>query len=96
MENEKRLIDANALKELVYRRSNNLRDKWTSSAVILAVGAQPTVDAVEVVRCRNCKHYHPQNISGHWEHKKPFCMRTVTVKMNPDDFCSYGERKDNG
>jgi hypothetical protein len=49
MPNEKRMIDANALKELIYRRSNNLRDGWTAPAVLLAVECQPTVDALPVV-----------------------------------------------
>ena len=52
----------------------------------------PTVDAEVVVRCKGCKHYdmgvclkiysdgnaHPEA----WQSRKP------------DDFCSYGERKD--
>ena len=52
----------------------------------------PTVDAVVVVRCKDCTHYdmgvclkiysdgnaHPEA----WQSRKP------------DDFCSYGERKD--
>jgi hypothetical protein len=55
---------------------------------------QPQVDAVEVVRCKDCKYYRPQKISANWEHKKSFCNRVVTVKMPPDGFCSYGERRE--
>ena len=54
----------------------------------------PTVDAVPVVRCRDCKHYKPQKKSAHWEHRAYYCNHVVTIKMQPDDFCSYGERKD--
>ena len=55
------------------------------------------VDAVEVVRCRNCIHY----FSG-------ACLKIYSdgnvsqdawQERNEDDFCSYGERKegaDNG
>ena len=48
-----------------------------------------TVDAVPVVRCRECKM---------WRKSKQFrdnhiCFRYETVTY-PDDFCSYGERKE--
>ncbi len=48
----------------------------------------PTSDVVEVVRCKDCKHYCAdyctRDIKG----------RTNMFYMNADDFCSYGERKD--
>lgn len=53
----------------------------------------PTIDAVEVVRCKDCKHYKPQKKSAHWENSVNYCNRVVTMKTHPDDFCSYGERK---
>lgn len=65
---------------------------------------QPTVDAVEVVRCRECKHFrhygktslfiNGKNIKAGW------CQRRISYdeeyRMTADDFCSYGERKDGG
>ena len=51
------------------------------------------VDAVPVVRCKDCKHYKPQKKSAHWEHRANYCNRIVTIKVRPYDFCSYGERK---
>lgn len=49
---------------------------------------KPAADVVPVVRCKNCKHLTEdgfcfKNINGVGGYKKP----------NPDDFCSYGERK---
>lgn len=44
----------------------------------------PTVDAVEVVRCLECKHR--DGIPGQ--------PNIVCWQMHDDDFCSYGERKD--
>ena len=29
----------------------------------------PTVDAVKIVRCKDCKHYRPQKKSAHWENR---------------------------
>ena len=55
----------------------------------------PAADAVEVVRCKSCKHYKPQNQGAHRNCTTPYCVRVVAVKVNPDDFCSYGERKNN-
>ena len=54
------------------------------------VKAAPEVDAVEVVRCEDCKDYvwHPN--FGH-----AFCEETgERIKQN--DFCSRGERRDDG
>jgi hypothetical protein len=51
-------------------------------------------DFMEVVRCKDCKHYKPQSKSAHWNSKALYCCRSATVKMKPDDFCSYGERRE--
>ena len=49
----------------------------------------PTIDAVPVVRCLECKHCDPENY--HCDHP----MGTAApLRRKPDDFCSYGERKE--
>lgn len=48
----------------------------------------PTADVVEVVRCKDCKHFGKDMGYGKHDCKKyemPYCLET--------DFCSYGERK---
>lgn len=55
----------------------------------------PTVDAVEVVRCENCKYWTP--ISEYIEHMEcdVFCgCYGRGYPTSADDFCSYGERKE--
>jgi hypothetical protein len=58
----------------------------------------PTVDAVAVTRCKDCKHYrnHPNGLCYlHTEPKtnaRGYSGEAVCVE--PEDFCSYGERKD--
>ena len=47
----------------------------------------PTIDAVEIVRCKDCKHYMPQKKSAHWENRANYCDRIVTIKPRPYDFC---------
>lgn len=53
-------------------------------------------DTVEVVRCKDCKHYKPQTLSKRWENKTKYCCRGTTVKVKDNDFCSYGEPKMKG
>jgi hypothetical protein len=58
----------------------------------------PTVDAVVVTRCKDCKHYrnHPNGLCYlHTESKanaRGYSGDAVCVE--PDDFCSYGERRE--
>ena len=48
-----------------------------------------TIDAVSVIRCWDCKHCDPENY--HCDHP----MGTAApLRRKPDDFCSYGERKE--
>lgn len=48
------------------------------------IDSVPAVDAVEVVRCKDCKFF-------------SFCYNYDERKIHRDDFCSYGERRcDNG
>jgi hypothetical protein len=55
--------------------------------------AENVKDWIPVVRCKDCKHYKPQKRSAHWSNSTPYCCRCTVVKVNPDDFCSYGERR---
>ena len=49
-----------------------------------------TVDAVEVVRCKDCRHRIHDEVTKEW-----FCnsWHSGFVYVKPNDFCSYGERK---
>ena len=47
----------------------------------------PTVDAVIVTRCKNCRSYNKP--------KTGWCEVHLD-REHPDDFCSYGKRKDGG
>lgn len=97
--NRNRLIDANKLIDFIdvghLRHPGELCYSEVDVANIL-LHAQ-TVDAVPVVRCRDCKHA--------WIHPcgYVYCHRdgrnAYEMTFNLDSFCSYGERKegdDNG
>ena len=57
-----------------------------------AIKAAPAADVTPVVRCKNCVHYDLgvclKIYSDGNAHPEAWQSR------NPDDFCSYGERKD--
>ncbi len=56
----------------------------------------PTVDAVPVVRCKDCKHHHweQEPCRGKTEH---YCaLHKGLVPVERDTFCSYGERITDG
>lgn len=86
---EKRLIDANALLALV------ADDLWAYEVEQFEhyVSKAPTVDAVEVVRCKYCKHWLKRNAYG--VGMVDVCWLDDGIKQE-DDFCSYGERRTDG
>ena len=87
MENEKRLIDANAL-------ISQFDDSYKGFVMARIIDEQTTVDAVEVVRCKDCKHWKAV-LPDCTEHKK-FC-EIMFGRTEENCFCSFGERRtDNG
>ena len=83
-----RLIDADAFLEKMKRTSRYFD-------AVFDVEEMPTVDAVEVVRCRKCKHHYWEQEPCHGK-SVPYCtlphMRGVEVFK--EFFCYYGERKE--
>ena len=50
----------------------------------------PLADVVEVVRCKDCRMFVDNK-----EALVTYCTRECkSLTVNPDDFCSYGERKE--
>ena len=72
----------------------NPEDKVRVEQVLTDIDAIPTLDAVEVVRCKECKY--AEVYDGYYTQ---ICCENGVIGghgelWNPDDFCSYGERKD--
>ena len=92
---EKRLIDANALKSYMDECSKETRFRVYYGYATSFIDAAPTVDAVEVVRCRECKHHYWEQEPCHGK-SVHYCklphMRGVEVFK--EFFCYYGERKE--
>ena len=88
MATEKRLIDANDLKDkFLY-----LRKMWSETEIVLTINDAKTVDAVEVVRCKDCKNR--DEITGECKHPK--AVGWDVLMLDDNDFCSYGERRTDG
>lgn len=87
-----RLIDADWVLEHVkpYERSDEQWSVTGGTAIRLiynAIDNAPTVDAVPVTRCRDCKHRTEYGNCGHPRQKG------VLPSAYPYDFCSYGDRR---
>lgn len=86
-----RLIDADALHEFVEKEfPNGTPYEWAWALTV--VDHAPTIDAVEVVRCKDCRHW---DCYGGDDAHKGDCMELVGLDscVYENDFCSYGERK---
>ena len=83
-------LDSDYIQETLYRRAFKTRqdiEEWLSFA--------PTIDAVPVVRCRECKHLNVVNRKELYA----YCPKTNTVFLpfeldTREHFCSLGERKE--
>ena len=101
MANEKRLIDANDLITKIQGTVSEVARKapydpdWfirlaeRQFEILNIIDDQPEVDAVEVVRCKDCKHFTEGMAVG-------MCKRIPDKPIIPivyNHFCSYGERR---
>lgn len=80
-----RLIDADALKT----KKRHSTEFHENVVAVAEIDWMPTVDAVQVVRCKDCKHYRKiEDNSG-------ICVVLARVEQMTDDFfCADGERKE--
>ena len=104
MATEKRLIDANALIDWLSKHTGfrgNCEDcpdiDCLDCIIENAIKNAPEVDAVEVVRCKDCKHYHQYRVGKstdlcEWGKCK---LISMDVDMPENGYCCFGERKDN-
>ena len=86
-----RLIDADAfLKDILTAGIGKTIIEYSESDIGYMIRRRPTIDAVEVVRCKDCKYWQDNN-DGYpheecrWEHGET---------PDANDFCSYGERRE--
>ena len=83
-----RPIDGDALVELINGGYDLDFDEVpeTKRELIRMIMEQPTVDAVRVIRCKDCKH---------WDGKYHYCeIIDDSRDWDADDYCSRAERKE--
>jgi hypothetical protein len=84
---EMRLIDANALKKKLEEAGlgdHSLIESVLAAGVYAGIENAPTIDAVPVVRCRECKEYiYPAGVCKYWN-------RPVRC----DGYCNCGAKMD--
>lgn len=57
--------------------------------VLIDIDAIPSTDAVEVIRCKDCKWFDADNTG------EDYCMSANGLcNANAETYCSYGERKE--
>ena len=86
---EKRLIVANAMRDDWLENGEN-EYVYDTNAVLDSIDSQPTVDAVEVVRCKDC-------IRRYDTDECPMCFLIEGEYYdgtNESGFCDSGERKE--
>ena len=88
-----RLKDADALRLLKVNECAGHTIEFAQGwkACIDRINAQPTIDAVPVVRCKDCKYWDKDFPHG----GSDFCeCKVYLMPMLPDNFCSDGERRE--
>lgn len=90
-----RLINADAVMD---KACENLRDGDVLDRIPPSfIDNAPTVDAVPVVRCRDCKNWLPGGYKSIADPQNPQCGGRCwysNISRFENDFCSYGERKE--
>ena len=98
---EQRLIDADALKEMIcshvypvadYFNSKDYGMFWTGG-IEKIIDEQPTIDAVPVIRCKDCTNYQPIYI-GEDSDAMHRCWKGIIEYPLEYDYCSRAEGKE--
>ena len=80
------------------RPENSVAQNRMLSIIQMDMLKLPAADVVPVVRCKDCKHYRNYPNGLCYLHTEPKTNARgysgEAVCVEPDDFCSYGERKE--
>lgn len=87
-----RLVDADALHTLLIKTKSI--GELSAKKAIRYVEDAPTVDAVPVIRCKDCKYYRDGDCWHERENDRWIYYQSVINEPNPDDYCSLAEPKE--
>lgn len=82
-----RLIDADALTDMLGVSDEDIEFREM-------LNEAPTIDAVPVIRCKDCRWFDTEDISGTVEPIGYRCKLVARLWREPDDFCKRAERKE--
>lgn len=68
------------------------RHSGIAEIFLYAIEEAPSVDAVEVVRCKDCENWDTDWCPSHSAKGEHWCGM-IDLVTEPDFFCGYGERK---
>ena len=103
-----RLIEWSCIMERLQEQTEVVTSLGLAAGLLMAQGVvleTPTIDAVEVVRCRDCIHWFPHTQCGFDEDNDEYhdyCGLLIpdddyyAFRRKSDDYCSYGERREDG
>ena len=96
-----RLIDADAVEKALweFRATHKyIQERCAIVGCVLEIREQPTIDAVPVVRCKDCKYFEMDedglDVLGVCKCGKIAVSYNGEIYPKETDFCSYGERKE--
>ena len=92
----RKLIDVNVLEADVEYWENHDDPKkpdYDKRDIEQVIGSQPIVDAVEVVRCKDCKWW-KTNYMWNGSERKVCVIEAYEPMRNESDYCSRGERRE--
>lgn len=89
-----RLIDADKLAEYKASGVSDLTEwqKGWNDAIDTIMGEAPTVNAVEVVRCKDCKWWKTKYMRN--GERKVCVIEAYEPVRNEDEYCSWAERRE--
>lgn len=88
-----RYIDADKLIGMIEAKADTLiQGKEAFQYIAKWIELLPKADVVEVVRCKECKHYNGEFCGEIYYIMDGYYNGGFEIKK-PNDFCSYGERK---
>lgn len=77
-----RLIDADKIRNKLKQKEINPATIFINEVLIGLLDDAPTIDAVPVVRCEDCRFFKGDGLECHWG-----------MFAYEEDYCSHGERR---
>lgn len=75
--------------DLCAERAN---EKWRENEVKTMIDVYTSMDFVQVVRCRDCKHY--MDYEHEFEPNLGYCREFDREEVRDSCFCAWGERRE--